>query len=134
MGHWVLLLHELPDRSWHYDWMIQPTGAGPDAPLISYRVAARPDDPALTDFEALRIGVHRAEYLSFEGQVSGARGSVRRVARGEATILRDDAAFVVTLDGQRTWVGQRRGFQSPDYHFHLSTGPGIAHTGAEPGA
>lgn len=134
MGRWVLLLHELPDLSSHYDWMIQPTGDAPAAGLITFRVANRPDDPALTDFEAQRIGGHRAEYLSFEGHLTGARGTVRRVAQGQATILRDDSVFVVTLDADRTWVGQRRGFESPDYHFRLSNGPWIGHTGASPGA
>jgi hypothetical protein len=133
MSRWVLLLHELPDRSWHYDWMIQPSGAMSDARLISFRVLARPDDPSLTDFSAERIGDHRADYLSFEGQVSAGRGRVRRVGEGQAEVLRDDVAFVVTLDDRRTWIGQRRGVESPEYHFHLSTGPWIGHTDERPG-
>ena len=130
MGRWVLLLHELPDGSSHFDWMIQPTGGGAEAALVTFRVARRPDDPSLTDFEAERVADHRAAYLSFEGQVLGGRGTVRRVAQGIATIVRDDAHFVVTLDGERTWVGARRGFEGSGYHFRLSTGPWIGHTGA----
>ena len=133
MARWVLLLHELPDRTWHYDWMIQSPGSQPDARLVSFRVSFRPDDPSITAFAAERIGDHRAEYLSFEGAVSGGRGTVRRVAEGHAEVLRDDAAFVVTLDGQRTWIGQRRAFESLEYHFHLSIGPWIGHTEECPG-
>jgi hypothetical protein len=134
MSRWVLLLHELPDHSWHYDWMIQPAGAGAGARLISFRVSVRPDDPVVTEFAAERIGDHRHEYLSFEGAVSGNRGTVRRVSDGGAAIVRDDEEFVVTLDGLRTWVGQRRELESPLYHFHvsnghLSNGPEIGHTG-----
>jgi hypothetical protein len=120
MGRWVLLLHELSDGSWHYDWMIQPNST-PDAPLVTFRVRARPDDPSLTNFEAERIGDHRTAYLSFEGEIPGGRGRVKPVVRGIAAIERDDGAFVVTLDGQRTWVGLRRGFEGTSYHFSLST-------------
>jgi hypothetical protein len=108
--------------------MIQPRGAQPDTRLISFRVSACPDDASLTEFEAERIGDHRAEYLSFEGEVSGGRGTVRRVAVGNAEVLRDDAAFVVVLDGRRKWIGHRRGFERPGYHFHLSNGPDFGHT------
>jgi hypothetical protein len=128
MSNWVLLIHELPDTSWHYDWMIQ-TNDDARAQLITFRIAARPDDPSCTDFEAVRIQDHRADYLSFEGDIQGERGRVKRVGQGRAEILRDDASFVVTLDAQRTWVGTRRGFESPEYHFHLSTEPWIGHTG-----
>ena len=133
MSRWVLLIHELPDNSWHYDWLIQPPGCMPDTPLISFRLAARPDDPAVTVFPAERVGDHRPLYLSFEGPVSGGRGSVRRVAEGHADVLRDDGVFVVMLDHARTWIGRRRMFESPEYDFHLSNGPWIGHTGECPG-
>ena len=128
MSRWVLLIHELPDRSWHYDWMLQSPGGTQESPLISFRLAARPDDPVVSDFPAERIGDHRALYLSFEGEISGHRGSVRRVAEGHAQVLRDDETFVVVLDQSRTWVGQQRALKSPHYHFHLSIGDKIGHT------
>jgi len=128
MGRWALLLHELPDSSWHYDWLIQPTVSDAAAPLIAFRVSSRPDDPSTVAFQGERIADHRAEYLSFEGEISDNRGRVRRVGQGVAEIIRDDGAFVITLDGQRTWVGRRRGFESSSYHFSLPDGPDFGHT------
>jgi hypothetical protein len=37
--------------------------------------------------DAQRIGEHRRFYLDYEGPISGGRGEVRRIDRGEATIL-----------------------------------------------
>jgi hypothetical protein len=75
----VLLRHELPDGTWHFDWMIEPAeGYG----LVTFRVSARVDDPETTQFDAERIGEHRREYLEYEGAVSGGRGTVVRVAAG----------------------------------------------------
>ena len=66
--HWDFML-ERPDGSALRTWAL-------DAPVVSGRaVAAR----ALDD--------HRAAYLDYEGDVSGGRGSVRRVDRGEYETL-----------------------------------------------
>jgi len=131
MGLWVVLVHELSDAGgggWHYDWMIQPDG-GPETPLISFRVTARPDEPGIQSFQAERTGNHRAAYLEFEGELTGNRGRVRRVVHGNASIARDDEHFVVTLDQSKTWIGRRLSFESPWYQFHLSESPAGGHTG-----
>lgn len=76
----VILRHTLPDGSWHHDWLIERPGL---ALVPTWRTGRdRPDDPALPSFDALRIGEHRAHYLSHEGEVPGGRGSVVRVAEG----------------------------------------------------
>lgn len=101
MAAWVLLRHDLPDGTWHWDWLLEPRAQ--DAPfrrttddpdersLISFRVAAtlgedwRPDDPGTPAFTAEILPPHRRRYLTFEGDIGpGAdgvsRGRVKRVA------------------------------------------------------
>lgn len=78
---WVLLRHELPDRTWHYDWMIEQEG---NERLVCFRVTVRVDE--LTPgarFEGDRLADHRRAYLEYEGEISGGRGRVTRVAAGE---------------------------------------------------
>ena len=77
----VLLLHELPDGSSHYDWMIQRPGNGQ---LITFRVFERIDQgtPPPHHFEGKRLPDHRPEYLSYEGEVSDKRGTVTRLSDG----------------------------------------------------
>lgn len=86
MGRMVLLRHDLPDGTHHYDWMLErPEG---DA-LLTFRVGLRIDDPACTRFDGVRLADHRAAYLTYEGEVSGGRGRVTRVAWGTVEALRD---------------------------------------------
>jgi hypothetical protein len=83
MGRAVLLLHEGGGSGTHYDWLIE---GPPGGLLVSFRVSERIDTPGFAHFEAQRIADHRPEYLSYEGPVSGGRGTVRRVAEGTLAI------------------------------------------------
>jgi hypothetical protein len=104
---WVLLRHELPGGEWHYDWMIQRSDEA-DAPLLTFRVFVRPDDATVLEFAAERLGDHRAVYLEYEGEVSGGRGRVDRVAAGVVESLRESAERVdVRLAGVGEWRGAR---------------------------
>jgi hypothetical protein len=88
----VQLLHELPDGSWHVDWMIAQEPRGRD-PLVTLRLQQRVDDlPAGRRIEAIRIADHRPAYLTYEGPVSGDRGTVKRLARGTAVVLDEGPA------------------------------------------
>ncbi len=108
----VLLRHDLPDGSSHFDWMVEPSDPGRG--LVSFRVHTRIDHPEITRFEAERIGEHRRDYLSYEGPVSGGRGVVTRVANGDVTWLTDLVDSIVLqghLGGARgTW----RGLKTPE--------------------
>lgn len=99
----VILRHQLPDGSHHFDWLVQgpqriPAPPSPeDRCLIAFRTAVRPDEAALTgaSFEAERLQDHRRLYLDFEGQLTDNRGTVQRLATGivealfnEATVFR----------------------------------------------
>ena len=90
----VQLRHELPDGSWHIDWMLdRDTHSG----LITYRLPDRPDSLVKGAFLAAEcLGEHRREYLDYEGLVSNNRGSVTRVGRGE---ILDWAS-----DGDEWWI------------------------------
>ena len=105
MSETVLLLHEKPDGTRHYDWMLKVEGcADPARPLATFRVGERID---LVEgrFEGERIGDHREKYLTFEGDIGQGRGRVRRMARGRAvieSITGTDLAVVVTWEGGAT--------------------------------
>jgi hypothetical protein len=135
MPRWVLLQHTLPDSTWHFDWLIQPSDTNPQAPLIAFRSALSPVDPAVIAFPAERIQDHRPDYLDYEGPISNNRGQVRRIAQGRARILRDDDQFHIILDEDRHWKGLRQGIGAGRvgmgamggnpvlYQFHLSDHP-----------
>jgi hypothetical protein len=77
----VLLKHELPDGSSHFDWLLERAGH-PDLGLVTFRVQVRPDENTASHFEAVRLADHRREYLTYEGPISGGRGRVIRLASG----------------------------------------------------
>ena len=77
----VQLRHELPDGTWHVDWMLD---RDPLSRLITFRLPDRLDRLLKgAFFDAECIGQHRREYLEYEGPVSNNRGTVTRVGQGE---------------------------------------------------
>lgn len=105
MGQWVLLKHDLPDGSWHHDWMLErdDTGAGGStSSLLSFRLHPELTWPPSGGgwFRADQIADHRREYLTYEGPVSGGRGRVSRVCRGVCEARRDGEDWVIGMDGR----------------------------------
>lgn len=87
-------------RGSHFDLLLQVRPGGPqDAILEAWEMAQNPfDHPGQQTVS--RLQDHRGHYLDYEGQISGDRGSVRRVARGELVWLqRTAAARSLELDG-----------------------------------
>jgi hypothetical protein len=82
MPRFVLLEHDHPIL--HWDLMLE-TGAV----LLTWRLSA--PLAAGVAIAAERIGDHRPIYLSYEGPVSGGRGSVTRWDGGEFDWLEDTA-------------------------------------------
>jgi hypothetical protein len=73
---------DVPDQS-HWDLLLESVGNG----LLSWRIEALPEssfDATDTPLGILgrRIANHRELYLHYEGQLSGNRGSVSRLAAG----------------------------------------------------
>ncbi|MFG0244094.1 MAG: hypothetical protein ACF8R9_15015 [Phycisphaerales bacterium JB054] len=100
MPRTVVLRHDLSDGSHHYDWLIEPMGSAASADddatahpdrreLIAWRLPEPPHSSAALSMTADRLPPHRRRYLDYEGPVSGNRGSVVRIARGEAEVLSD---------------------------------------------
>jgi hypothetical protein len=81
----VLLRHELPDGSGHFDWLLERPNY-PD--LLTFRVQERIDQlgPGAAGFAATRLADHRRAYLTYEGPISDGRGSVTRVAAGTCEV------------------------------------------------
>lgn len=66
----------------HWDFLIEVPG---QERLATWRLADNPIGQAGA-VTAERIGDHRRVYLTYEGEISGGRGRVRRIDRGEAAL------------------------------------------------
>ncbi|MCZ6834507.1 MAG: hypothetical protein O7G85_01920, partial [Planctomycetota bacterium] len=77
------LRHELPEGSWHIDWMLGQDRAG-SAKLVTFRLP-RPlvELSPGQSLEAIRLAEHRPAYLDYEGPISGNRGIVTQIAKGD---------------------------------------------------
>lgn len=83
----VVLEHTGGPDGFHYDWMIERPGVPDERRLLTFRCETRPDRAGSSPIACVRIGDHRAVYLTHEGDLGGGRGRVRRVARGACTAL-----------------------------------------------
>lgn len=82
----ALLRHTRDGDDVHFDWLIAQD-ADACEPLITLQVPRAVHEMAAGEqVAARRIADHRTAYLTYEGPVSGDRGHVTRVARGEATL------------------------------------------------
>lgn len=103
MPRFVLLRHECPPEqgtSSHWDLMLERDGA-----LMTWRLAALP--AAGEPLAATRLADHRLAYLDVEGPVSGGRGEVQRVDKGEYLLLDETPSELqVELYGEKlNWRG-----------------------------
>lgn len=78
----ALLEHAAPDGL-HWDLLIELPGRDG---LATWRLDRNPL-AAAGPIAATRIADHRRAYLEYEGEISGNRGVVRRLDRGDCTIL-----------------------------------------------
>lgn len=76
----VILHHRLPDGE-HWDLMLERGDV-----LLTWQLPREPVDRSSLPLPADRIGDHRKAYLTYEGSVSGGRGSVRRVDEGTVSV------------------------------------------------
>jgi hypothetical protein len=144
----VLLQHTLPDGTRHFDWLIEPVGAGPgsidarnaddgdpdERCLISFRVMDRIDSPRITSFPADALPLHRRKYLQFQGDVEG-KGAVKRITggmvrkvevlghdkNGEMTAITIRGKFTVAGMGlEYIWAGMRDDGENALWQFRRS--------------
>jgi len=93
----VIQLHSTSEGD-HYDFMVETAGV-----LATWRLGRLP--VGLSDDESIAakaLGDHRLEYLTYQGPVSGGRGSVRIVDAGRCCLLARSGAFWrIQLAGRR---------------------------------
>ena len=85
----VVLQHELPDGTTHFDWLLGTEPKG-EKPLISFRSKVRPDqidENGWIDLESRPD--HRPDYLQIEGTIDSDRGVITLLAKGEIFLWRE---------------------------------------------
>jgi hypothetical protein len=88
---YVVLHHEGVDQP-HFDVMIETL---PGSALATWR---SPCWPIEGPTPLHRLKDHRRAYLDFEGELSGHRGRVTRVARGQCEVeVDEDACWIIRL-------------------------------------
>jgi hypothetical protein len=111
MPRFVVLHHETPAgyaRPPHWDFMLETGGA-----LRTWVLAEQPGGPRVIAAEALDD--HRLDYLEFEGEVSGGRGTVTRWDQGTyAWIYQSRGEMEVALRGSRLLGRARLTLENPD--------------------
>ena len=113
MPQFRILTHDYP--SLHWDLLLEFDGT-----LRTWRLLTEPDRSGSTDAEQLND--HRIEYLTYEGPISGNRGSVKEWDAGHLEWIEDEpehGTVTVRLQGKRLgglWQLTRRpaASQSPD--------------------
>jgi hypothetical protein len=92
-GRFVVLEHTR--NGVHWDFMIEEGGV-----LRTWALEAPPE--AGRDIPARQLVDHRLEYLTYEGPISGDRGTVRRVAEGTyRTLASEDGRLILRLAGDQ---------------------------------
>lgn len=114
MSRAVLLEHRTLDGSSHYDWLLErPSGGFAETAdardLIAFRVAVRIDKPEIRHFVAERIGDHRRRYLDYEGEISGGRGRVRRLASGRCDLREEKPTTISAVIDWGVGLARYRG-------------------------
>jgi len=94
----VILHHEMPagaDRPSHFDLMLESEHG-----LKTWSLSDWPPTSEQS-VRGIPLPIHRKAYLTFEGPISGRRGSVRRIDEGDYDTLEEsDCCLVVLLNGR----------------------------------
>ncbi len=106
----VVLLHQFPPRSEresHWDLLLEQPHAKCNQ-LLTFEVSAPPQDWGKPT-SAKRLHDHRSIYLEYEGPISGNRGAVSQVLKGDAQwVTQSENSLVLNLRFQ--WEKEK---QSP---------------------
>ena len=128
MTRYALLRHECPAAyrdGPHWDFLAERPGVDDEARLACWSLLrlpeawlgparapspAVPEWPSNDEVAATPLADHRAAYLEYEGPLSGARGDIRRVARGRVEWLRAtrEEVRLRLIDGERAGVATFR--------------------------
>jgi hypothetical protein len=89
-----VILHHTEVEAEHFDLMVHLPG---EKKLVTWRILTAPETWGGRAPVAERIADHRADYLEYEGEISGGRGKVRRMAAGQAMLAFLPAQCVLRL-------------------------------------
>jgi hypothetical protein len=102
MPRFVVLHHETPrgyPRPSHYDLMLESGELESGSALRTWALPRLPEREV--ELAAEELPPHRRAYLDYEGEVSGGRGKVTRVAAGEYLTLEENATRLrIKIAGQ----------------------------------
>jgi hypothetical protein len=76
----------------HYDFLFDTTDT---SSLVTFRLPDWPLAPGSTH-AALKLRDHRRIYLTYEGQISGDRGHVSRVAEGKVRVVQSGSNWLLS--------------------------------------
>jgi hypothetical protein len=117
MARFIILRHELPadsTRPSHWDLMFEVQGV-----LRTWAVETEPAFGTSATAEALAD--HRLAYLTYEGEVSGGRGTVTRFDEGEYTLeSSSDHEWQALLHGRRLRGRVKLVREGPDHSWRVS--------------
>ncbi len=80
-----VVLHHTGVNPEHFDLIVEPPSAGAGELLPTWRIEAPPGAWSEAT-AAVRQADHRPIYMEYEGEISGNRGRVKRVAAGVAEV------------------------------------------------
>jgi len=101
----VILRHQLPEGSVHYDWLLAVDHPA-KKDLLSWRCVKRPDFIRVGGVvQVERMADHRPIYLEYEGPISADRGSVERIAEGWWSPIGEVAVGTESLAIAVEWLG-----------------------------
>ena len=96
-----VILHHRVEGGEHWDLMLEHGEV-----LLTWQLSRMPAGPESFPVPAKRIGDHRKAYLTYEGPISGNRGTVRRVAEGEVQITAIDTTHLRFVLSHPTLTGE----------------------------
>ena len=97
-ARFVVLRHER-GRSVHFDLMLERGGR-----LDTWKFSAQPR--SRTSLAGIRLAPHRTHYLTYEGPVSGGRGTVARVDEGTYRVKGRGADRLIVVFHGKTLRGE----------------------------
>ncbi|MFG0245547.1 MAG: hypothetical protein ACF8MF_05785 [Phycisphaerales bacterium JB052] len=122
MAQTVVLLHTQPGKPDHYDWLIDQPQLEKEHRLLTFRVAARPDQHRT--FIAEKAANHRAIYLHYQGPLTQDRGEVTRVACGTIDDLRNDTHQITGIidwgNGPESFLATPLATAANQWQFRIS--------------
>jgi hypothetical protein len=100
LRRFAVLHHAGGEGGPHFDFLFDTSNM---SSLVTFRLPEWPLTTGTTH-AALKLRDHRRIYLTYEGQISGDRGHVSRVAEGDLRVARSGASWLLSLPDARPFL------------------------------